>query len=44
MPFEPFYHRDPAEPFAQFFGPGDTLNVVVKGECDDMVKMFSFQH
>ena len=31
MPFEPFYHRDPKKPFAQF-RPGETLYVVVKGE------------
>lgn len=31
MPFEPFYHRDPAKPFAQF-SPGDTLYVFVNGE------------
>lgn len=31
MPFEPFYHRDPKKPFAQF-RPGETLYVVVKGD------------
>jgi hypothetical protein len=31
MPFEPFYHRDPKKPFAQY-NPGHTLYVVVKGD------------
>lgn len=31
MPFEPFYHRNPNKPFAQY-RPGQTLYVVVKGE------------
>ena len=31
MPFEPFYHRDPTKPFAQY-SPGATLHVVVKGD------------
>jgi hypothetical protein len=31
MPFEPFYHRNPTKPFAQY-SPGDTLYVVVKGD------------
>ena len=30
MPFEPFYHRNPNKPFAQF-KPGDTLYVVING-------------
>jgi len=31
MPFEPFYHRDPTKPFAQY-EPGATLYVVVNGD------------
>jgi len=31
MPFEPFYHRDPNKPFAQY-SPGQTLYIVVKGD------------
>lgn len=31
MPFEPFYHRDPDKPFAQY-SPGETLYVVVNGD------------
>ena len=31
MPFEPFYHRDPNKPFAQY-SPGDTMYVVVSGD------------
>ena len=31
MPFEPFYHRDPNKPFAQFI-PSETLYIVVKGD------------
>ncbi len=31
MPFEPFYHRDPNKPFAQY-KPGETLYVAVSGD------------
>jgi hypothetical protein len=31
MPFEPFYHRDPKKPFAQY-SPGHTVYVVVNGD------------